>query len=116
MMDNCLSTCSTLSKYRSDNPTMLCTVCVCRIQAKKRELRERQARERDYAEIQDVTRAFSSDEEHTYAGIGSLDSSMDSSQSLNQDQRPHSPRDQGLESLYAQVNKPRNGGPLSSDR
>ncbi|XP_053491942.1 partitioning defective 3 homolog isoform X5 [Ictalurus furcatus] len=86
-----------------------------RIQAKKRELRERQARERDYAEIQDVTRAFSSDEEHTYAGIGSLDSSMDSSQSLNQDQRPHSPRDQGLESLYAQVNKPRNGGPLSSD-
>ncbi|KAF4087824.1 hypothetical protein AMELA_G00075680 [Ameiurus melas] len=86
-----------------------------RIQAKKRELRERQARERDYAEIQDVTRAFSSDEEHTYAGIGSLDSSMDSSQSLNQDQKPHSPRDQGLESLYAQVNKPRNGGPLSSD-
>ncbi|KAI5106553.1 partitioning defective 3-like, partial [Silurus meridionalis] len=86
-----------------------------RIQAKTRELRERQARERDYAEIQDVTRAFNSDEEHPYAGIGSLDSSMDSSQSLNQDQRPHSPRDQGLESLYAQVNKPRNGGPLSSD-
>ncbi|XP_060778464.1 partitioning defective 3 homolog isoform X4 [Neoarius graeffei] len=87
-----------------------------RIQAKTRELRERQARERDYAEIQDVTRTFSSDEEHPYAGIGSLDSSMDSSQSLNQEQRPHSPRDQGLESLYAQVNKPRNGGPLSSDR
>ncbi|XP_060778462.1 partitioning defective 3 homolog isoform X2 [Neoarius graeffei] len=86
-----------------------------RIQAKTRELRERQARERDYAEIQDVTRTFSSDEEHPYAGIGSLDSSMDSSQSLNQEQRPHSPRDQGLESLYAQVNKPRNGGPLSSD-
>ncbi|XP_053349791.1 partitioning defective 3 homolog isoform X2 [Clarias gariepinus] len=86
-----------------------------RIQAKTRELRERQARERDYAEIQDVTRAFSSDEEHPYAGIGSLDSSMDSSQSLNQDHRPHSPRDHGLESLYAQVNKPRNGGPLSSD-
>ncbi|XP_058257303.1 partitioning defective 3 homolog isoform X2 [Hemibagrus wyckioides] len=86
-----------------------------RIQAKTREIRERQARERDYAEIQDVTRTFSSDEEHPYAGIGSLDSSMDSSQSLNQEQRPHSPREQGLESLYAQVNKPRNEGPLSSE-
>ncbi|XP_027005015.1 partitioning defective 3 homolog isoform X4 [Tachysurus fulvidraco] len=87
-----------------------------RIQAKTRELRERQARERDYAEIQDVIRTFSSDEEHPYAGIGSLDSSMDSSQSLNQEHRPHSPREHGLESLYAQVNKPRNEGPLSSER
>ncbi|XP_027005013.1 partitioning defective 3 homolog isoform X2 [Tachysurus fulvidraco] len=86
-----------------------------RIQAKTRELRERQARERDYAEIQDVIRTFSSDEEHPYAGIGSLDSSMDSSQSLNQEHRPHSPREHGLESLYAQVNKPRNEGPLSSE-
>uniref|UniRef100_A0A8D2ZM94 Par-3 family cell polarity regulator n=1 Tax=Scophthalmus maximus TaxID=52904 RepID=A0A8D2ZM94_SCOMX len=46
-----------------------------RIQAKTRELRERQAKEREYAEIQDVVgHTFSSDEEHTYAGIGSLDS------------------------------------------
>ncbi|KAI4902715.1 hypothetical protein NFI96_015467, partial [Prochilodus magdalenae] len=90
-----------------------------RIQAKTRELRERQARERDYAEIQDFNRTFSSDEEHTYAGIGSLDSSMDSSQSLNQQppaqERPNSPREQPLEALYAQVNKPRNGRPPSVD-
>uniref|UniRef100_A0A4W4EGQ6 PDZ domain-containing protein n=1 Tax=Electrophorus electricus TaxID=8005 RepID=A0A4W4EGQ6_ELEEL len=83
-----------------------------RIQAKTRELRERQARERDYAEIQDINRTFSSDEEHTYAGIGSLDSSMDSSQSLNQ---PGSPTDQPLETLYAQVSKPHNGRPPSED-
>uniref|UniRef100_A0A3B4BRI4 PDZ domain-containing protein n=1 Tax=Pygocentrus nattereri TaxID=42514 RepID=A0A3B4BRI4_PYGNA len=91
-----------------------------RIQAKTRELRERQARERDYAEIQDFNRTFSSDEEHTYAGIGSLDSSMDSSQSLNQQppgqERPQSPREQPLEALYAQVNKPRNCRPPSADR
>uniref|UniRef100_A0AAR2LZ41 PDZ domain-containing protein n=1 Tax=Pygocentrus nattereri TaxID=42514 RepID=A0AAR2LZ41_PYGNA len=90
-----------------------------RIQAKTRELRERQARERDYAEIQDFNRTFSSDEEHTYAGIGSLDSSMDSSQSLNQQppgqERPQSPREQPLEALYAQVNKPRNCRPPSAD-
>uniref|UniRef100_A0A4W6G6P8 Par-3 family cell polarity regulator n=1 Tax=Lates calcarifer TaxID=8187 RepID=A0A4W6G6P8_LATCA len=67
-----------------------------RIQAKTRELRERQAKEREYAEIQDVvSRTFSSDEEHTYAGIGSLDSSVDT--------------------LYAQVNKPRNGRPAAPD-
>uniref|UniRef100_A0A8C4DXY3 Par-3 family cell polarity regulator n=1 Tax=Dicentrarchus labrax TaxID=13489 RepID=A0A8C4DXY3_DICLA len=68
-----------------------------RIQAKTRELRERQAKEREYAEIQDVvSRTFSSDEEHTYAGIESLDSSVDST-------------------LYAQVNKPRNGRPAAPD-
>uniref|UniRef100_A0A8C5GHV1 Partitioning defective 3 homolog n=1 Tax=Gouania willdenowi TaxID=441366 RepID=A0A8C5GHV1_GOUWI len=70
-----------------------------RIQAKTRELRERQAKEREYAEIQDVvSRTFSSDEEHTYAGIGSLNSSDNG---------------QPLEALYAQVNKPRNGRPAS---
>uniref|UniRef100_A0A4W5QC80 Par-3 family cell polarity regulator alpha, b n=1 Tax=Hucho hucho TaxID=62062 RepID=A0A4W5QC80_9TELE len=47
-----------------------------RIQAKTRELRERQARERDYAEILDVN--LSRDEEHPYAGIGPLDTSLDS--------------------------------------
>ncbi|XP_051538608.1 partitioning defective 3 homolog isoform X1 [Myxocyprinus asiaticus] len=92
-----------------------------RIQAKTRELRERQAKERDYAEIQDINRTFSSDEEHTYAGIGSLDSSLNSSMDLSQnptqEQRPQSPRDQPLplEDLYAQVNKPRNGRPPSAD-
>uniref|UniRef100_A0A8C2GZA5 Par-3 family cell polarity regulator n=1 Tax=Cyprinus carpio TaxID=7962 RepID=A0A8C2GZA5_CYPCA len=91
-----------------------------RIQAKTRELRERQARERDYAEIQDINRTFSSDEEHTYAGIGSLDSSLDSCMDLSHNpgpERPQSPQDQALplEALYAQVNKPRNGRPPSAD-
>ncbi|KAI7792759.1 putative partitioning defective 3-like protein, partial [Triplophysa rosa] len=88
-----------------------------RIQAKTRELRERQAKEQDYAEIQDI-RTFSSDEEHTYAGIGSLDSSLNSSTDLSQNPpAPESPRDQPLplESLYAQVNKPRNGRTHSTD-
>lgn len=95
--------------------------CVCRIQAKTRELRElreRQAKERDYAEIQDI-RTFSSDEEHTYAGIGSLDSSLNSSLDLSQNPpAPESPRDQPLplDTLYAQVNKPRNGRTPSTDR
>uniref|UniRef100_A0A3Q1CPV1 PDZ domain-containing protein n=1 Tax=Amphiprion ocellaris TaxID=80972 RepID=A0A3Q1CPV1_AMPOC len=81
-----------------------------RIQAKTRELREKQAKEREYAEIQDVvSRTFSSDEDHTYAGIGSLDSSS-----------PHPPlslpgNGPPLETLYAQVNKPRNGRPAASD-
>ncbi|XP_076826260.1 partitioning defective 3 homolog [Brachyhypopomus gauderio] len=90
-----------------------------RIQAKTRELRERQARERDYAEIQDINRTFSSDEEHPYAGIGSLDSSVDSSQSLNQttglERQPSSPAHPPLETLYAQVNKPRSGRHPSED-
>ncbi|XP_067291080.1 partitioning defective 3 homolog isoform X2 [Pseudorasbora parva] len=91
-----------------------------RIQAKTRELRERQAKERDYAEIQDINRTFSSDEEHTYAGIGSLSSSMDSSLDLSHNpsqERPQSPRNQPLplEALYAQVNKPRNGRHPSTD-
>ncbi|XP_062376679.1 partitioning defective 3 homolog isoform X5 [Sardina pilchardus] len=83
-----------------------------RIQAKTRELRERQARERDYAEIQDISRTLSSDEEHPYAGIGSFDSSMDSGHY----QRPQSPQQddaQPVEAVYAQINKPRNGRPQS---
>lgn len=100
-----------------------------RIQAKTRELRERQAKEREYAEIQDVvSRTFSSDEEHTYAGIGSLDSSDSNSldpyshpyhlpQSPQSPHLPVSPQDHGppLEALYAQVNKPRNGRPAAPD-
>uniref|UniRef100_A0A3Q3LE86 Par-3 family cell polarity regulator n=1 Tax=Labrus bergylta TaxID=56723 RepID=A0A3Q3LE86_9LABR len=94
-----------------------------RIAAKTREFRERQAKEREYAEIQDVvSRTFSSDEEHTYAGIGSLDSSDSNSidpynhpyhlpQSPQSPHLPVSVQDNGppLEALYAQVNKPRNG-------
>jgi len=102
-----------------------------------RELRENQTKEREYAEIQDVVSgAFSSDEEHTYAGIGSLDSSVDSSSmetynhhyhlpqsapSPQTTQSPHLPlsrQDTGppLEALYAKVNKPRNGRPAAPDR
>ncbi|KAG7261283.1 hypothetical protein CRUP_031817 [Coryphaenoides rupestris] len=106
------------------------------IQAKTRELRERQAKEREYAEIQERRWAgFSSDEEHPYAGIGSLDSSVDSghADSLGSHHHyhlPHSPqtaraaprddaRQPPLEALYAQVNKPRGRRPQpppSSDR
>ncbi|XP_029381638.1 par-3 family cell polarity regulator alpha, b isoform X11 [Echeneis naucrates] len=94
-----------------------------RIQAKTRELRERQARERDYAEILDVSRTpeRSSEEEHPYAGINPLNSSVDSGHS-----RPHSPRDdyphvhphhqhQHSDSLYTQVSKARNDRPPSAD-
>lgn len=117
--------------HKQQKKQFLCLTCFCRIQAKKRELREKQAKEREYAEIQDVvSRTFSSDEEHTYAGIGSLDSSVDSSSidpyshhyHLPQSpQSPHlhlSPQDNGppLEALYAQVNKPRNGRPAVPDR
>lgn len=105
-----------------------------RIQEKTRELLELQVKEREYAEIQDVvSRTFSSDEEHTYAGIGSLGSSQDSSsvdayshpyhlpQSPQSSQSPHAPlnlQSNGppLEALYAQVNKHRNARPAAPDR
>ncbi|CAF98764.1 unnamed protein product [Tetraodon nigroviridis] len=102
-----------------------------RIQAKMRELREKQVKEREYAEIQDVvSRTFSSDEEHTYAGIGSLDSSVDSSsvdpyshpyhlpQSPQSSRIPLSSTDSGppVEAVYAQINKTRNGRPVVPDR
>uniref|UniRef100_A0A674BUY8 Par-3 family cell polarity regulator alpha, b n=1 Tax=Salmo trutta TaxID=8032 RepID=A0A674BUY8_SALTR len=70
------------------------------IQVKTRELRERQARERDYAEILDIN--LSRDEEHPYAGIGPLDTSLGSGHS-----RPQSPLDNDHHhqdsSLYTQV-------------
>uniref|UniRef100_UPI0037E8C9CD par-3 family cell polarity regulator alpha, b isoform X2 n=1 Tax=Semicossyphus pulcher TaxID=241346 RepID=UPI0037E8C9CD len=93
-----------------------------RIQAKTRELRERQARERDYAEILDISRSSdrASEEEHPYAGINPLNSSVDSGHS-----RPHSPRDeyphihphhhQLSDTLYTQVSKARNDRPPSAD-
>ncbi|XP_054893280.1 partitioning defective 3 homolog isoform X3 [Poeciliopsis prolifica] len=101
-----------------------------RIQAKMREIRERQVKEREYAEIQDVVnRTFSSDEEHTYAGIESLGSSQDSGSAdpyghhYHLPQSPQSPRSPvnpqcngpPLEALYAQVNKHRNGRPAAPD-
>ncbi|KAG2457980.1 PARD3 protein, partial [Polypterus senegalus] len=89
-----------------------------RIQAKTREIRERQARERDYAEIQDINRTFGSDDDPTYAGIGSFESSLDSGQSMSVHSRlPSTQEDnQPVEAVYAQVNKPRNGRPTSTDR
>ncbi|XP_017285039.1 partitioning defective 3 homolog isoform X3 [Kryptolebias marmoratus] len=92
-----------------------------RIQAKTRELRERQARERDYAEILDISRTSerSSEEDHLYSGMNHLNSSVDSGHS-----RPHSPRDdyphihhqhQHSDSLYTQISKARNDRPPSTD-
>ncbi|XP_029308816.1 partitioning defective 3 homolog isoform X2 [Cottoperca gobio] len=107
----------------SDEETMKMRMEQERIQAKTRELRERQARERDYAEILDINRTpeRSSEEEHPYAGINPLNCSMDSGHS-----RPHSPRDdyphihphhqhQHSDSLYTQVSKARNERPPSAD-
>ncbi|XP_063062515.1 partitioning defective 3 homolog isoform X2 [Engraulis encrasicolus] len=104
-----------------------------RIQAKTRELRERQARERDYAEIQDIVVGVggqpphsnsSLEEEHPYAGIGPFDPSLDPHHQQHQHQRSQSPYSttgtgtddsQPLEALYAQINKPRNGRPPSTN-
>lgn len=88
-----------------------------RIQAKTRELRERQARERDYAEILEVSRSpdRAREEEHPHTGVNS---SLDSGHS-----RPHSPRDdyphasplhQHSDSLHP--HKGRNERPPSADR
>ncbi|KAK5919999.1 hypothetical protein CgunFtcFv8_023842 [Champsocephalus gunnari] len=114
----------------SDEETMKMRMDQERIQAKTRELRERQARERDYAEVLDVSRVEEEedeeDEDHAYAGVNALNCSMDSGHS-----RPHSPRDdyiqhqnihpnphhqnQHSDSLYTQV-KARNERPPSADR
>nr|XP_031526845.1 partitioning defective 3 homolog [Vicugna pacos] len=81
-----------------------------RIQAKTREFRERQARERDYAEIQDFHRAFGCDDELMYGGVSSYEGSMALSA------RPQSPRDgHMMDALYAQVKKPRNAKPSPAD-
>ncbi|XP_030347136.1 partitioning defective 3 homolog isoform X15 [Strigops habroptila] len=89
-----------------------------RIQAKTREFRERQARERDYAEIQDFNRTFGCDVDPMYAGIASYDSSSNSGM-IMLNTRPQSPREgQTVEALYAQVKKPRNSksSPVDSNR
>ncbi|XP_068862595.1 partitioning defective 3 homolog isoform X12 [Aphelocoma coerulescens] len=88
-----------------------------RIQAKTREFRERQARERDYAEIQDFNRTFGCDADPMYAGIAAYDSPNSGTITLNA--RPRSPREgQTVEALYAQVKKPRNSksSPVDSNR
>ncbi|KAM6989375.1 par-3 family cell polarity regulator alpha, b isoform 4-T4 [Tautogolabrus adspersus] len=107
----------------SEEETMKMKMEQERIQAKTRELRERQARERDYAEILDISRTSerASEEEHPYAGINPLNSSVDSGHS-----RPHSPREeyphihphhhhQLSDTLYTQVSKGRNDRPPSAD-
>ncbi|KAM6153342.1 partitioning defective 3 homolog isoform 5-T5 [Erethizon dorsatum] len=81
-----------------------------RIQAKTREFRERQARERDYAEIQDFHRTFGCEDELMYGGMSSYDGSM----ALNT--RPQSPREgHMMDALYAQVKKPRSSKALPVD-
>ncbi|XP_053778238.1 partitioning defective 3 homolog isoform X10 [Desmodus rotundus] len=81
-----------------------------RIQAKTREFRERQARERDYAEIQDFHRTFGCDDELTYGGVSSYEGSMP----LNA--RPQSPREgHMMDALYAQVKKSWNSKPSPVD-
>ncbi|XP_063159518.1 partitioning defective 3 homolog isoform X8 [Candoia aspera] len=84
-----------------------------RIQAKTREFRERQARERDYAEIQDLNRMFGCDGDSMYAGISSY--SPINSSTINN--RPQSPREAStVEALYAQVKKGRNSKSSPADR
>ncbi|XP_050983076.1 par-3 family cell polarity regulator alpha, b isoform X4 [Labeo rohita] len=78
-----------------------------RIQAKTREIRQRQARERDYAEIQDFSRSTLTSlppEEPPYAGIGSLEHGGY--------HRIHTPPD----SPYTHKQNARNGHPSTSDR
>ncbi|XP_018124194.1 par-3 family cell polarity regulator S homeolog isoform X7 [Xenopus laevis] len=86
-----------------------------RIQAKTRELRERQAREKDYAEIQDYAKTHGSLDESPYAGAGLYDTCSNSG-TLHLNNRPQSPRDgKQTEALYAQVKKPRSSKPSPVD-
>ncbi|XP_018407829.1 PREDICTED: partitioning defective 3 homolog isoform X6 [Nanorana parkeri] len=85
-----------------------------RIQAKTREIRERQAREKDYAEIQEYSKNYSISDDPAYATTGQYDSP--NSGTLNLNSRPQSPRDgKPMEALYAQVKKPRNSKPSPVD-
>ncbi|XP_073532997.1 partitioning defective 3 homolog [Phyllobates terribilis] len=86
-----------------------------RIQAKTRELRERQAREKDYAEIQEYSKNYGGAEDPAYASTGHYDT-VASSGTLNMNSRPQSPRDnKQMEALYAQVKKPRSSKPPPVD-
>ncbi|XP_061695920.1 partitioning defective 3 homolog isoform X4 [Syngnathoides biaculeatus] len=116
----------------SDEETMKMKMEQERIQAKTRELRERQARERDYAEILDVSRSpeRSSEEEHAYVGVTLLNNSgHNSPRSDHHHHGPHSPRNdhdqfprlhhhhahQHSDSLYTQVSKVLPERPPSAD-
>ncbi|XP_034258526.1 partitioning defective 3 homolog isoform X14 [Pantherophis guttatus] len=84
-----------------------------RIQAKTREFRERQARERDYVEIHDLSRSYTCDSESIFAGISSYSSMSTSTISS----RPQSPGEaSSIEALYAQVKKGRNSKSSPVDR
>ncbi|XP_072508092.1 partitioning defective 3 homolog isoform X15 [Notamacropus eugenii] len=86
-----------------------------RIQAKTREFRERQARERDYAEIHDFNRTLGGEGDLSYAGISSYETSINSG-AMTFNARPQSPREgQTTDALYAQVKKPRNSKPSPVD-
>ncbi|XP_051943308.1 par-3 family cell polarity regulator alpha, b isoform X6 [Hippocampus zosterae] len=108
----------------SDEETLKMRMEQERIQAKTRELRERQARERDYAEILDASRSpeRSSEDEHLYAGVSPLNNGGHGSPRGDR----HAPRDdhehypslnahQHLDSLYTQVSKARPERPPSAD-
>ncbi|XP_068942588.1 partitioning defective 3 homolog isoform X14 [Petaurus breviceps papuanus] len=86
-----------------------------RIQAKTREFRERQARERDYAEIHDFNRTLGGEGDSSYAGISSYEATLNSG-AMTFSARPQSPREgQTTDALYAQVKKPRNSKPSPVD-
>ncbi|XP_073485980.1 partitioning defective 3 homolog isoform X2 [Aquarana catesbeiana] len=86
-----------------------------RIQAKTREIRERQAREKDYAEIHEYSKNYSISDDPTYATTGQYDTTPNSG-TINLNSRPQSPRDgKQMEALYAQVKKPRNSKPSPVD-
>uniref|UniRef100_A0A4W3KER4 Partitioning defective 3 homolog n=1 Tax=Callorhinchus milii TaxID=7868 RepID=A0A4W3KER4_CALMI len=88
-----------------------------RIQAKHREIRERQARDRDYADPQDLNRTYGSDDDPTYAGMSWYESSRDGSSNMALNSRPQSAREetQPVEAVYAQVNKPKNGKVVTAE-
>uniref|UniRef100_A0A4W3JMG6 Partitioning defective 3 homolog n=1 Tax=Callorhinchus milii TaxID=7868 RepID=A0A4W3JMG6_CALMI len=65
-----------------------------RIQAKHREIRERQARDRDYADPQDLNRTYGSDDDPTYAGMSWYESSRDGSSNMALNSRPQSAREE----------------------
>ncbi|XP_019748437.1 par-3 family cell polarity regulator alpha, b isoform X4 [Hippocampus comes] len=108
----------------SDEETLKMRMEQERIQAKTRELRERQARERDYAEILDAGRSpeRSSEDEHLYAGVSPLNNGGHGSPRGNchaaRDDHEHYPclnAHQHLDSLYTQVSKARPERPPSAD-
>ncbi|XP_029109212.1 partitioning defective 3 homolog isoform X8 [Scleropages formosus] len=78
-----------------------------RIQAKTRELRERQARERDRPELRDIDRAFGPELEHGRVATRPSEPSPHGGH-----QRLQNPRD---EPLYTHVGVSRNGRPPSAD-